>query len=127
MAPHSSTVAWKMPWMEEPGGLPSMGSHRVDLAVAAALNKMGLPRWYSGKESTCQCERHNRCRFDLWVGKIPWRRAQELTPVFLPGKTPWSCRAGYSPRSCKELEMTEHTHTLNKMSRNSGRTETNYV
>ena len=29
MAPHSSTVAWKIPWIEEPGGLQSMGSHRV--------------------------------------------------------------------------------------------------
>ena len=29
MATHSSTIAWKIPWMEEPGGLPSMGSHRV--------------------------------------------------------------------------------------------------
>ena len=28
MAPHSSTVAWKIPWMEEPGGLQSMGSLR---------------------------------------------------------------------------------------------------
>ena len=29
MAPHSSTLAWKIPWTEEPGGLLSMGSHRV--------------------------------------------------------------------------------------------------
>ena len=29
MAPHSSTLAWKIPWTEKPGGLPSMGSHRV--------------------------------------------------------------------------------------------------
>ena len=29
MAIHSSTIAWKIPWTEEPGGLPSMGSHRV--------------------------------------------------------------------------------------------------
>ena len=40
MAPHSSTLAWKIPWTEEPGGLPSMGSHWVghdwsDLAAAA--------------------------------------------------------------------------------------------
>ena len=28
-APHSITFAWKIPWMEEPGGLQSMGSHRV--------------------------------------------------------------------------------------------------
>ena len=43
MAPHSSTPAWKIPWTEEPGGLPSMGSHRVrhdrsDLAAAAAVD-----------------------------------------------------------------------------------------
>ena len=42
MATHSSTLAWKIPWMEEPGGLQSMGSHRVghnwsDLAAAAAI------------------------------------------------------------------------------------------
>ena len=41
MAPHSSTLAWKIPWTGEPPGLPSMGSHRVghdlsDLAAAAA-------------------------------------------------------------------------------------------
>ena len=29
MAPHSSTLAWKVPWAEEPGGLQSMGSLRV--------------------------------------------------------------------------------------------------
>ena len=41
MAPHSSTLAWKISWTEEPGGLPSLGSHRVghdwsDLTAAAA-------------------------------------------------------------------------------------------
>ena len=37
MATHSSILAWKIPWIEEPGGLPSVGSHRVrsDLAAAA--------------------------------------------------------------------------------------------
>ena len=30
MAPHSSTLAWKIPWMEEPGRGPSIGSHRVE-------------------------------------------------------------------------------------------------
>ena len=29
MATHSSVLAWRIPWTEEPGGLPSMGSHRV--------------------------------------------------------------------------------------------------
>ena len=31
MAPHSSTLAWKLPWTEESGGLQSMGSLRVDM------------------------------------------------------------------------------------------------
>ena len=34
----------------------------------------GLPRWDSGKESTCQCRRHERHGFDPWVRKISWRR-----------------------------------------------------
>ena len=47
------------------------------------LGRKGLPKWFSGKESTCQCRRHG---FDPWVGKIPWRRKWQPTPVFLPGK-----------------------------------------
>ena len=37
-----------------------------------------------GKESVCQCRSHKRLGFNLWVWKIPWKRAWELTPVFLP-------------------------------------------
>ena len=56
---------------------------------------IGLPRWYSGKEPTCQ---HRRCRFDPWVRKIPWRRKWKPTPVFLPGKFhEQRSLAGYSP------------------------------
>ena len=44
MATHSSVLAWRIPGMGEPGGLPSMGSHRVrhdwsDLAAAEALTQ----------------------------------------------------------------------------------------
>ena len=44
MATHSSVLAWRVPGTEEPGGLPSMGSHRVghgciDLAAAAAADQ----------------------------------------------------------------------------------------
>ena len=38
----------------------------------------------SGKESACKCRRHKRCRFNPWVGKIPWRRAWQPTLVSLP-------------------------------------------
>jgi len=47
----------------------------------------GLPRWLSGKESTCQYGRYRRRRFSLWVGKIPWRRKWQPTPIFLPGES----------------------------------------
>ena len=39
------------------------------------------------KELTCQCGRHKRHRFDPWVGMIPWRRAWQPIPVFLPGES----------------------------------------
>ena len=44
---------------------------------------IGLPRWLSGKESTCQCR---GCVFDPWLGKTPWSRKWQPTPVFLTGK-----------------------------------------
>ena len=73
---------------------------------------MGLPRWSSGTESACQCGRRGRLRFDPWVRKIPWRRKWQPTPVFLPAKFHrWKSLAGYSPWSCNESDMTEHTHT----------------
>ena len=55
-----------------------------------------------------------RCRFDHWVRKIPWRRAWQSTPVFLPGEF-YGQRSlvGYSPWSGKDLDMTkviDHAH-----------------
>ena len=46
----------------------------------------GFPGGASGKEPACLCRRHKRCRFNPWVGKIPWRRAWQSSPVFLPAK-----------------------------------------
>ena len=39
------------------------------------------------KESACQCRRCERYGFDPWVGKIPWRRTWQPTPVVLPGES----------------------------------------
>ena len=47
-------------------------------------------------------------RFDLWFGMIPWRRAWQPTPVFLPGEFhEQRSLTGYSPWDCKESDMTE--------------------
>ena len=64
----------------------------------------------SGKEPACQCRRHNRCRLDPWVRKIPWRRAWQTTPVFFPGEShEQRDLVGYSPQGCKESGTTEVT------------------
>ena len=60
MAPHSSTLAWKIMWMEEPGRLQSMGSLRVGHDWATSLSL---------------------CTF------MHWRRKWQPTPVFLPGES----------------------------------------
>ena len=60
MAPHSSTLAWKIPWTEKPGGLQSMGSRRVGLDWATSLSLFTF---------------------------MHWRRKWQPTPVFLPGES----------------------------------------
>ena len=61
----------------------------------------GFPRWLSGKESTCQSR---KCGFNPWVGKIPWRRKWQPSPVFFLPRTSHGQRslAAYSSWSCKE-------------------------
>ena len=60
MAPHSSTLAWKIPWTEEPGRLQSMGSLRVGHDGATSLSLFTF---------------------------MHWRRKWQPTPVFLPGES----------------------------------------
>ena len=64
----------------------------------------GLPWWLSGKESTCQCRRPGP---DPLVGKMPWRRKWQPTPVCLPGKFHGQrSLVGYSPRGRKRVDIT---------------------
>ena len=50
---------------------------------------------------------------ETWVGKIPWRRAWQPTPIFLPGES-YGQRSleGYSPWGCKESDTTEGLNTF---------------
>ena len=98
MATHSSILAWRIRGTEEPGGLPSMGSHRVghdwsDLAAAAAAAER-VSGAYDGKESACNAG--DAGDFGLIPGseregiflqrKILWRRKWQPTQVFFPGE-----------------------------------------
>ena len=59
-ATHSSILAWRIPWTEEPGGLQSMelqSQTRLSDEPFHFQYKIRLPRWQSSKESACQCRR----------------------------------------------------------------------
>ena len=72
---------------------------KMNLYLGQYKWSLGLPRWLSGKESTCQCRRSRRWGFNPWVGKIPWRREWQPTPVFLPGKSNGQrSLTGYCPK-----------------------------
>ena len=74
------------------------------------LNK-GFPGGTSSKESAHQWRRHKRHWFDPWVGKIPWKRAWQPTPVFLPGES-----HGQRSPVGHDWSHLACTHTLNKQS-----------
>ena len=61
---------------------------------------IGASWWLNGRESVCQCRRLRRHRFDLCIGKIPWRRKWQPTPLLFPGKSQGQkSLLGYSPWS----------------------------
>ena len=83
MAPHSSTLAWRVPWTEEPGRLPSMGSLRVGHDWATSLSLFTF---------------------------MHWRRKWQPTPVFLPGESlGWGSLVGCRLWGCTESDTTEAT------------------
>ena len=83
MAPHSSTLAWTIPWTEEPGGLQSMESWRVGHDWATSLSLLAF---------------------------MHWRRKWQPTPVFLPGESQgWGSLVGCRLWGRTESDMTEAT------------------
>ena len=84
MATHSSTLAWQIPWMEEPGRLQSMGSLRVGHDWTTSLSLFTF---------------------------MHWRRKWHPTPVLLTGKSHgWRSLVGCSPWGWEESDTTEWLH-----------------
>ena len=84
MATHSSTLAWKLPWMEDPGRLQSMGSLRVGHNWETSLSLFTF---------------------------MHWRRKWQPTPVFLPGESQGrGSLVGCHLWGCTELDTTEATY-----------------
>ena len=64
----------------------------------------------SSKESASRCRRRKRHKFDLWVWKIPWRRARQPTPVYLAGESQGHrILISYCSQGHKESDTTEVT------------------
>ena len=83
MAPYSSTLAWKIPWMKEPSRLQSMGSLRVGHDWATSLSLFTFTHW---------------------------RRQSKPTPVFLPGESQgWGSLVGCHLWGRTKLDTTEAT------------------
>ena len=83
MAPHSGTLAWKIPWTEEPGALQSMGSLRIG---------------------------HNWVTSVSLFTFMHWRRKWQPTPVFLPGESQgWGSLVGCCLWGLTESDTTEAT------------------
>ena len=77
------------------------------LSCGYIYSRLGLPWWCRGSSICLQCGRPG---FDPWVGKIPWRRKWQPTPVFLPGESHGrKSLVGHSPQVA-ELDTTEQLH-----------------
>ena len=114
-ATHSSILAWRIPWTVQSMGSQSQTDwaiftftslvkardsmhRRAQWATVHRATKsqtwlrmsdkhivLGFPGGAGDKEPACQCRRHKHCGFDSWIRKIPWRKARQPNPVFLPG------------------------------------------
>ena len=90
MAPHSSTLAWKIPWMEEPGRLQSMGSLGVG---------------------------HDRATSLLLFTFMHWRRKWQPTPVFLPGESQgrgclWAAVSGVAQSRTRLMRLSSRSSSV---------------
>ena len=92
---------------------------REESEASMALQSLGMQRSPRVKTGSMvwnhRPQRWKRCCFNSWVGKIPWRRVWQLTPVFLPEKSNGQrSLEGYSPKSCKESDVTEQVSTQHR-------------
>ena len=85
MAPHSSTLAWKIPWTEEPGRLQSMGSPRVGHDWATSLSLFTFIHWRRKWQPTVLPHSLGFSRQEYWSG-LPFP-----SPMYESKKWKWSC------------------------------------
>ena len=113
---YSGLISFSIDWLDllaVQGTLKSLLQHhslKASILRCSAFFIVQLSRWLSGKESSAMPEMHRGCRFDPWVRKIPWKRKQQPTPLFLPGqRSPWWAAVRGVAKS--KTRLSPHIHT----------------
>ena len=91
MAPHSSTLAWKIPWMEEPGSLQSMGSLRVGHDWVTSLSHIGEG---NGNPLQCSCLENPRDEGAWWAAVYGVTQSQTQLKRLRSSSSNSSCGCG---------------------------------
>ena len=74
-------------------------------------DRIGYQLQYSWASLVAQTVKNPPAMWEIWAGKIPWRRAWQPTPVFLPGESPWTeDPGGLQSRVTKESDTNKHRH-----------------
>ena len=113
MAPHSSTLAWRIPWMEEPDKLQSMGSQRVGHDWATSLSLFTFMHWRrNGNPLQCSCLESPRDGGAWWAAvygvaqswtRLKWLSSSSTRLDHLPdglGPVPTHSPAFFLPWMC---------------------------
>ena len=113
-SPKTKHIFWAQQFM----GISLITTHCIYIwEIGALIFLWGLLRWLSGKESTCQWRRWG---FDPWVGKIPWKRIWQPTPVSCldspMDRGDWQAAVHGVTKSRTWLSSWAHTaHLMNKI------------
>ena len=140
MAPHSSTLAWKIPWTEEPGGLQSMGSLSLFTFMHWRRQWQPTPVFLPGEfqgwgslvgfrlwghtesdmTEVTQQQQQQCGRQETWVPQEdPLEKEMAIHSSTLAWRIPRTALVGYSPQGRKELDTTKVTwHAINGQASN---------
>ena len=109
MATHSNILPKEFHGQRSLVGYSPWGHKELDMTERLTHSEAsGFPGGTSGKELPVSAGDIRDTGFDSWVGRIPWRKAWQPTPVFLPGEFHGQrSLVGYSPWGHKESDMTD--------------------
>ena len=110
MAPHSSTLAWKIPWTEEPGRLQSMGSLRVEHDWVTSLSRIGEGNGNPLQRSCLENPRNGKPWWAAVYGvaqsraRLKWLSSSSSSSYFVDVEQTWEPRMSQTGRTLQRPE-----------------------